>query len=229
MLDQKDIFGFSKKVLRSFLKADVKSSRFFFCGGAFKTLINSNLPVNDVDIWVENQDERKKFVSALTKIGAIPIGNFHPYCLRFKLKEQFVEITYHNISQSDVKGIVNQFDLALCAVGVEYENGKFCSEYVGEDARRSIRDRTVYLMKNHPSWLLKHRGDTIIRTVDRLKKTAQVMGYKTRSIDYSQLWEIYREYSYEQKMNAIQTYLDTMIPIKGCIDKDVLSRAMTIV
>lgn len=199
---------------------------FFLCGGAFKPLLRKGLPVNDLDLWVRNRKEREKLCVALLERGAVLLHDFHPFCMKFRLDGQLIEITYHNVKDGGINDILNTFDLAVCGMGAHYKGGKVDSVFVSEDCWTSIQQRQLFVLEAYMCLLALEKTPSLLRTLHRMGQAAAELGYDVHLENEHRLWDLYWElYSEEERRAARDLYFDTMVSYKGQKNEHLMRRA----
>lgn len=199
---------------------------FFICGGAFKPLLRKGLAMHDLDLWVRNRKDRAKLCHALLSRGAVLLHDFHPYCLKFRLEGQLIEITYHNVKDGALRDVLNTFDIGLCAMGARCVNGQVAEVHMTDECWRSIRHRQVTLMDSYFIFVVMQKAPSLLRTLHRMGQKATELGYQVNAEHEHRLWEIYwQEYTEEERRMAMDLYFDTMVAYKGQHDEHLVRRA----
>ncbi len=200
----------------------------FLCGGAFKPMLKKGLPISDLDLWVRNRKEREKLCAALVARGAHLIRDFHPFCIKFRLDGQLVEITYHNVKDGALSDVVSTFDLALCGMGARYVNGKVVEVFVSDECWHAIRHRSVTVQESYFGFLLIQRAPSLIRTLHRMGQQAAELGFRVDLNHEHLLWGLYwGEFTEEERRAAMDLYFETMVSYKGQHDVHLVRRATT--
>jgi len=198
----------------------------FLCGGAFKPLLKKGAPINDLDLWVRNRKERDKLCSSLMERGAHLLHDFHPYCVKFRLDGQLIEITYHNINDGALSDVMNTFDLAINGIGTRYLNGHLVEAYVSEDCWQSIQLKAVSVLDSYFCLLLMEKTPSLIRTLHRMGQQAAELGYAVNADCEHRLWHMYWHiYSEEERKACMDLYFDTMVTYKGQHNEHLMRRA----
>lgn len=198
----------------------------FLCGGAFKTLMNPQVGVNDLDLWVRNRKERDCLSAFLLARGATLLRDFHPYCMLYQLDDRLVEITYQNVRERPISDIVRGFDIAGCAVAATYRDGEIVDAYFTASAAHSVRLKTACLEMTYLERLRADRLPTVLRTIDRLERFASDVGYPVSEADLAALWRLYREeYSPDERQKCMDVYLETTCGYKGIHNTALLNHA----
>lgn len=185
---------------------------FFLCGGAFKPILRRNLPINDLDIWVRDRHSRERFCEALIQRGAVLLRDFHPYCIKFRLDAQIVEVTYHNVHQGGLHDILNTFDLAINGMGAHYQNGQVIEVCLIDDCWQSLYHRTIHVLEPYFEHLKHHHDASLLRTLHRLGQAANELELDVHSDSEHRLWHLFwNHYSEEERRRARDLYFSTMV------------------
>ncbi len=205
----------AKSLLR-FLFPSGYDGEFFLCGGAFKPLLRSGKPVNDLDLWVRNKKERQKLCAALIERGATLLHDFHPYCIKFRLDGRLIEITYHNVKDGTMADVVSTFDLGVSSLGVRYEKGKIVETFVSEECWHTIQHKEVTVLESYMCLLILQKTPSLLRTLHRMGQQAAELGYTVHAEGEHRLWDMYwNDYTEEERRAAMDVYFDTMVAYKG--------------
>lgn len=196
------------------------------CGGAFKPLVKKGTRMHDLDLWVRNRREREQLCRALLDRGAVLLQDFHPYCLKFRLEGQLIEITYHNVKDGSLSDILNTFDLSLSAIGARFENGKVVEAAVHEECWRALRRDEISVLDSYFVFIGMMKAPSLLRTLHRMGQKAAELGVSVNEEHEHRLWEIYwHDYSEEERRVAMDLYFDTMVAYKGQHDPRLVHRA----
>lgn len=198
----------------------------FLCGGAFKPLIKKGHPMHDLDLWVRNRKEREKLCKMLLRRGAVLLHDFHPYCLKFRLDGQLIEITYHNVKDGRLEDVLNTFDLALSAIGTRFEKGQIVEALVTDECWHALSHREVRVLDAYFCFLALTKAPSLLRTLHRMGQKAAELGFAVNLDQEHRLWETYwQDYSEEERRVAMDLYFDTMVAYKGQHDPRLVHRA----
>ncbi len=198
----------------------------FLCGGAFKPLLKKGLPINDLDLWVRNRKEREKLCAALVARGAHLVQDFRPFCIKYKLEGRYVEITYHNVKDGALSDVVNTFDLAICAIGARYMNGRVAEAYLSEECWQAIRSKNVTVLDSYFCFVLLQKAPSLLRSLHRMGQQATELGYRVNANHERILWSIYwKDFNEEERRAAMDLYFETMVTYKGQHDEHLVRRA----
>lgn len=198
----------------------------FLCGGAFKPLLKKGAPVLDLDLWVRNRKEREKLCRALLERGATLLHDFHPYCLKFRLEGQIIEITYHNVKEGTLTDVLNTFDLSLSAIGARFERGRVAEACVTDECWRALRSREISVLDSYFCFIGLMKAPSLLRTLHRMGQKAAELDYSVNIDHEHRLWETYwQDYTEEQRRVAMDLYFDTMVAYKGQHDPRLVHRA----
>lgn len=217
--------GHAERLLKSVLSAPFPGE-LFLAGGAFKPLLNPERPVRDLDIWVRDRKQRERLCEHLVGCGAEMVHDFHPYCIKFQLGGQQLEVTYQNVKNRPIGEIVEGFDIACCAIAATCSNGRVTDVYVSSQAMLSVDEQQVMLTEGYIERLRRERSPDVLRSLDRLACFADEIGFEVSDEVREQLWGVYEEdYTAEEQRACVDTYLSTTVDYKGQVDFGVLRRA----
>jgi len=198
----------------------------FLCGGAFKPLLKRGASINDLDLWVRNRKEREKLCQALLHRGAHLLHDFHPYCVKFRLDGQLIEITYHNINDGHLSDVVNTFDLALCGMGVRYHKGQLVEAYVSDDCWHALKLKEASVLDSYFCLLLLQKTPSLIRTLHRMGQQAAELGFEVNAECEHRLWHMYWHiYNEDERKACMDLYFETMVTYKGQHNEHLMRRA----
>ncbi len=217
--------GHARRVFR-FLFPNGYDGEVFLCGGAFKPLLKKGLRIHDLDLWVRNRKEREKLCQALLKRGAVLLHDFHPYCLKFRLDGQLIEITYHNVKDGSLMDVLNTFDISLSGIGARFENGRIAEATMTEGCWTAVQKREVSILESYFCFIDVMKAPSLLRTLHRMGQKAAELGYSVNIDHEHRLWETYwQDYTEDQRRVAMDLYFDTMVAYKGQHDPRLVHRA----
>ncbi|MBP7948034.1 MAG: hypothetical protein KA004_00160 [Verrucomicrobiales bacterium] len=220
-----DILVFGQRLLEGVFGGCRFEEDVFLCGGSFKALLNSRMGINDVDLWVRDRKRREALREALVNSGARVVRDFQPYCIRMDHAGYPVEINYQNVKDRPITTVLDGFDMAVCCVAVHWRNGQVVESYAHEQYFRSAHDRCIRLQDSFLDTVRQTRPPSLLRTLDRMEKAAQELEFSLASEDVRRLWDLFMDYSEEQKRECLDNYLETMVGYKGRCNAPVLRRA----
>jgi hypothetical protein len=198
----------------------------FLCGGAFKPLLKKGLRVHDLDLWVRTRKEREKLCGALLERGAVLLHDFHPYCLKFRLDGQLIEITYHNVKDGTLEDVLNTFDLSLSAIGARFDKGDVVEASVNDECWHALRKGEISVLDSYFCYIDMTKAPSLLRTLHRMGQKAAELNLAVNADHEHRLWEIYwHDYSEAQRRVAMDLYFDTMVAYKGQHDPRLVHRA----
>jgi hypothetical protein len=198
----------------------------FLCGGAFKPLLKKGLRVHDLDLWVRNRKEREQLCRALLDRGAVMLHDFHPYCLKFRLEGQLIEITYHNVKDGTLADVLNTFDISLSAIGARFEMGKVVEAAVNDECWHAICRNEISVLDSYFAFVGVTKAPSLLRTLHRMGQKAAELKMAVHAGHEHRLWEIYwHDYTEEERRVAMDLYFDTMVAYKGQHDPRLVHRA----
>jgi hypothetical protein len=209
-----------------FLFPEGYQGEIFLCGGAFEPLLKKGLHLQDLDLWVRDRKERQTLCNALIDRGAILLHDFHPYCLKFRLEGQIIEITYHNVKDGTLEDVVSTFDISLSAIGVRLENGAVQEAHIDDECWHAIRKGEVSVMDAYFCFIDMMKAPCLLRTLHRMGQKAAELHLSVNVDHEHRLWEIYwHDYCEEERRAAMDLYFDTMVAYKGQHDPRLVHRA----
>jgi hypothetical protein len=198
----------------------------FLCGGAFKPLLKKGLKVQDLDLWVRNRKDREKLCQALYDRGAVMLQDFHPYCMKFRLEGQLIEITYHNVNDGELEDVLNTFDISLSAIGVRFDRGAVVEAAVAEECWNALRKREISVLDSYFCYVGIMKAPSLLRTLHRMGQKAAELDISVNADHEHRLWELYwHDYSEQERRVAMDLYFDTMVAYKGQHDPRLVHRA----
>lgn len=198
----------------------------FLCGGAFTPLLKKGQHVHDLDLWVRNQEDREKLCATLLNRGAVLLQDFKPFCLKFRLEGQIIEVSYHNVGDASLSDVLHTFDLAISGMGARFHHGKVVETIVHDECWHSVRSRELAVMDSYRCLIMLAKTPCLLRTLHRMGQKATELGYKVATKDEHRLWDIYwRDYSEEERRVAMDMYFDTMVSYKGQHNERIVHKA----
>lgn len=198
----------------------------FLCGGAFTPLLKKGLHVHDLDLWVRNQQEREKLCAALLDRGAVLLQDFKPFCLKFRLEGQIIEVSYHNVEDASLSDVLHTFDLAISGMGARFNHGRVVETVTHDECWHSVKRHELSVMESYRCLLILGKTPCLLRTLHRMGQKAAELGYKVDTGDEQRLWDIYwRDYSEDERRVAMDLYFDTMVAYKGQHNDHLVHRA----
>jgi hypothetical protein len=217
--------GHSRRVFR-FLFPNGYDGEVFLCGGAFKPVLKRGSAVHDLDLWVRNRKEREKLCKALLDRGAHLLHDFHPYCIKFRLEGQIIEITYHNVKDGGIGDVLNTFDLGICGIGARYASGNLAEVHVSDACWQSLETRQVSVLDSYFCLLHLQKTPSVLRTLHRMGQHAAELDFQVDEDCEHRLWDLYwHEFTEEERRASMDLYFDTMVTYKGQHDERLVSRA----
>ena len=214
------------KKLTQFLFPRGYAGEFFLCGGAFKPLIDPQLKINDLDLWVRNRKSREQLVSALLENGAELVQDFVPHCIKLQKDDVTVEITYHNVNDGSVTDIIEGFDLACSAIGVRYDSGRIHDATISKGLLRSLEKKITLLQEGFVDRVREDHSPSLLRSIDRMKLFASDAGFEIDTESNDQLWHLFETaYDEDEKQQSLDLYMETTVAYKSRCDAEILQRA----
>ena len=217
--------GHALQVFR-FLFPKGYDGEFFLCGGAFKPLLKKGHPMHDLDLWVRDRRQREKLCAALLERGAALLKDFHPFCLKFRLDGQLIEVTYHNVKDGSIADVLNTFDLAASAVGARFVDGRVVEAVVHDECWQAIRSGEVRVLETYLCFLALTKSPSLIRTLHRMGQKAAELDLEVNVDHEHRLWDLFwHHYTEDERRAAMDLYFDTMVAYKGQHDARLVHRA----
>ncbi|MFZ4763309.1 MAG: hypothetical protein ACOYMN_00030 [Roseimicrobium sp.] len=188
--------------------------------------MKKQLPVHDLDLWVRSRKEREKLCRALLRRGAVLLQDFHPYCLKFRLEGQLIEVTYHNVKNATLRDVLHTFDIAVSAIGCRFQGNSVAEAAISDECWEAVRRREVRVLESYFCFLDVTKAPSLLRTLHRMGQKAGELGYKVHESHEHRLWEAYwHDYSEDERRAAMDLYFDTMVAYKGQQDTRLVHRA----
>jgi hypothetical protein len=182
--------------------------------------------MHDLDLWVRDRKDREKLCAALLARGAALLKDFHPFCLKFRLDGQLIEITYHNVKDGSLGDVLNTFDLAASAVGVRFANDRVAEAVVHDECWQALRSGEVRVMEPYLIYLALTKSPSLIRTLHRMGQKAVELGMEVNVDHEHRLWGLFwHHYTEDERREAMDLYFDTMVAYKGQHDPRLVHRA----
>jgi broad specificity phosphatase PhoE len=172
--------------------------RFFFAGGAFKSLLTGK-PPKDLDLWAPSAEDRSALVAAVLEYGGTvePPG---PYTDKFRVNDHVVELQRKTESQT-LEDRLGRFDLTLSAVGVEHLPGQgIARALLRPEAAESVCRREVRLLKPLVNW--RH----VLATISRMREYAAELCFVVPEEEEAFAWSTFTEQDQEMQAGMLERY-----------------------
>lgn len=185
--------------------------RVFLAGGAFKTLLHGR-PPRDLDLWAPSAEDRRQLVDHLVARGAEPRPR-HAYSDVLAYLGQEVEVP-DAVEPPLLEDRLARFDLALSAVGVEWDAGRVRPS-VHPLADEAVARREILLLRPLVNW--KH----VLGTMARAHRYAAELGWPFPVEEEAAAWVLFERQNHEEQARMVERYRNTAIP-----DSSVLAGAL---
>lgn len=193
------VVGYARREIAAVLGHDV-GARFFFAGGAFKTLLTGR-PAKDLDIWAATARDREILVGTLLDRGAVVLerGCFGD---RFGLGGRVVDIP-DKIWPDTLESKLAGFDIGLSAIGVEYTPYDQWRAFISPLASESIARKQILIIKPLANWKYA------LTSLERLRRYARELKYGIRPEDEDEIWRVFDSQSPEMKIGMFERFCRT--------------------
>ena len=189
-------------------------------------MLKENLAIADLDLFVRTQQDREKLCTALLAQGAVLVQDFPPNCIKFRLRGQVVEVTYHDVKSGGLDDLLSIFDLALCGIGSLYANGCVAEVHVRKGFWNAVRHRSVNVQASYLKLLMFQKDPRLLSSLQRMGQQAEELNYQVNPDDERLLWEIYWDkFTETERIAATDYYIKTIVQYKGRYDEEFLRRA----
>lgn len=169
--------------------------RVFLAGGAFKTLLTGR-PPRDLDIWGATDRDRADLVERLEARGSRV--DRHPFGDVFQVADREIEVP-DKTEPPTLEERLARFDLALSAVGAEWDSGHLRA-VVHPLARESVDRRSVFLLKPLVNW--RH----CLSTLARARRYAAELDFSLPAEEEAAVWEVFDAQDGEMQRGMIARY-----------------------
>ena len=195
-LDEGDVIEFARREIAPIVGLDCPA-RFFLAGGAFKTLLTSR-PARDLDLWAPIPEDRKLLERQLRVFGAEQLQP-RPYTDAYRLADREIELPL-KAEPPTLEARLGRFDIALSAVGVEFQPDGPCRAVIHPLAQESVRRREVLLLKplvNEPHALT---------TLERARRYAGELGYALPAEEEDEIWKVFEAQLPEGQQRMLENF-----------------------
>lgn len=176
--------------------------RVFLAGGAFKTLLHGR-PPRDLDLWAPSAEDRLHLIDHLVARGAEPRPR-HAYSDVLEYLGQEIEIP-DAVEPPVLEDRLARFDLALSAVGVEWDAGRVRPS-VHPLALKAVSRREILLLRPLVNW--KH----VLGTLARAHRYAAELGWPFPAEEEAAAWALFESQDLEEQARMVERYRSTAIP-----------------
>jgi len=192
-LTKENIIKFSNKIINDSIGFET-GARFFLAGGMFKSIL-TGLPPRDIDIWAPTESDRELISESLALRGAkILSGN--RYTQRYLLEGNIIELPV-NVEKTLEKQLEN-FDLVLAAIGVEYNASSLTSVCLHPQINYSINHQVILLLDPLLNW--RHA----LTTLERMRRYAEELNFKIPTGEEEKIWSLFDRQSREIQNGMIE-------------------------
>ena len=214
------------KKLFQFLFPRGFGGEFFLCGGAFKPLFDAGLKLNGLDLWVRNSAARERLVGALINGGASIVDDVESHWIRLERDGVPVVVSYRDAPDAGLGGIVGEFDIAACAIGVAFRDGAIREVQIAAQANRMLRAKAVLFQDAYLDRLRSAHDPVLLCGIDRLTALAGDTGFEPDEGSLAEAWEIFEsEYDADEKQRCLDTYMETVVGLRSRCDPRIVQRA----
>ncbi|MBU2514000.1 hypothetical protein KJ966_21905 [bacterium] len=169
----------------------------YLAGGYFKTLL-SGLPVKDLDLWVPDKKTKHLLIQSLLDRGAVIIDDKPPFFIALRFERNILEFPY-NYDGLPMESCLSRFDIALSAIGVEYNCGRWKS-FIHPSAAKSFKEKKLYLIHPFNNWKYA------LVTLDRLNRYHRELNFEIVKAEVDYLWDLFDTQNLEEKIRMIKRY-----------------------
>jgi hypothetical protein len=188
------VAAFGRRELESVL-GEHYTGRVFLAGGAFRTLLTGR-PPRDLDLWAPAPRDRDALLARLEARGR-RTGR-HPFGDAFVVRGREVEVP-DKAEPPTLEERLARFDLALSAVGVEWD-ASAVRAVVHPLALESVARREVLLLKPLVNW--RH----CLSTLARARRYADDLGYTVPAEEEAEVWRVFDAQDAEMQRGMIARY-----------------------
>ena len=221
------IRGYAQSLLKDFLPSEYEGE-VFLCGGAFKPLLNKRLPHPEMDLWVRSAEDREALCLALHGAGGHLIENLYPHCLKFRLEGLRCEVHYHDVGEGSLAALLGVFDLALCGVGVRWQQGQVEEAEISDACWRALCRRQVMVMDHYLDQIALQKAPCLLRIIHRMGQQATDLEFTVDQNHEQRLWDMYwNHYTEEERQAALDLYFSTVVAHRGQHDEHLMRLVAT--
>jgi hypothetical protein len=180
-LEEQRVLEFARPLLDTTIGLDFPG-RVLFAGGAFKSLLHGR-PAHEVDLWASSEADRRALLSHLSSCGAVEQPGARAFGQAFALGSLTVDVPYR-VEPGNLNDRFERFDLALSAIGVEFDSGRLRIE-VHPAAREAVRRREVLFLKPLVNWKYA------FSSLERARRYAAELAYSLTTETEQVVWNTY--------------------------------------
>jgi broad specificity phosphatase PhoE len=195
-LTETDVIEFAKREIGWSIGKNCKA-RFFFAGGAFKTLLTGK-DTKDIDIWAASFVDRKLLIETIISRGATLVKQT-PFSEVFAIDEKNIEVSLKTESATLAERL-GRFNIALSAVGVEFIHGEVRNVIIHPDAIESIENKKIILLKPLVNW------EHSLGTLERMYKYSSELGYELPESEIQAIWNCFDHQKRETQVKMIEKF-----------------------
>lgn len=178
------------------------NAHFFVAGGAFKTLI-SGKPARDLDVWAASEIDRQLIVEALLAQGAKRLEE-NQYHEKFVCRNRVVDVP-KSVNCDSLDALFERFDIALSAVGVEFNHRQAIAAHVHSSLSESLLKREIKLL--HPLRNPKY----VLTTLERMFRYGSELNFSISESDINFIWNFFESQETTMRQGMIERFLRTSI------------------
>lgn len=193
-LDDEDVLEFARRELTWALGAELPG-RVFFAGGAFKSLLTGR-PPRDLDLWAPSEADRAAIVARIEARGG-QRQTESPFNEAWRLGERVVELS-RKVAPDTLEARLARFDIALAAVGVEYDGRGRWRAVVDPRARESAARREVQML------LPLVNKSYALTSLERARRYARELGYVLPRASEEACWAVFAAGGHAEREDLIE-------------------------
>lgn len=180
-LNESEVIEFARREIAATVGLGCEA-RFFLAGGAFKSLLTGRTP-RDLDFWPPSPRDRMILLEQLQKRGAVRLPS-SAFADVFEIEGRIVDVPLKT-EPSNLTDRLDRFDIALSAVGVEYQPSGNCAALIHARALQSVEQREVLLLEPLVNWKYA------LATLERMRRYAKELGFSVSSEGEAAIWELF--------------------------------------
>jgi len=208
-LNESEVIEFARREIAETVGLDC-DARFFLAGGAFKSLLTGR-PPRDLDFWAPSPLDRDILLDHLQKRGAVRLPS-SAFADVFEIRGRVVEVPYKT-EPGSLQDRLNRFDIALSAVGVEYQPGGGWSAMIHHLALQSVVQREVLLLEPLANWKYA------LATLERMRRYAFELGFCVSSDGEAAIWELYYSQPSDVRQRMLEHFEEVSIGAYGVAEE----------
>lgn len=195
-LCENDVIDFARREIAATVGLDIQA-KFFLAGGAFKTLLSGH-PSRDLDLWAASEQDREAVLQALRERGARPT-TARPFADAFEVAGRLVEIP-HKVTPPTLAERLALFDIALSAIGVEFDSDGSVRASIHPLAIQSVQHEQILLLKPLVNWKYA------LATLERMRRYAKELGFSVPAQEEEEIWRVFQSQSLEMRAGMVERF-----------------------